>query len=79
MDLYFKFYEDPHWNDLQMKFDSMSDVRNFIDMRNPGLRMMHIGDSLIVLRDDIIPASIEPLVEVFHLSPEPPEDYNELE
>ncbi len=79
MDLYFRFYEDPHWNDLQMKFNSISDVRNFIDRMNPDLRMMHIGDELLVLRDDMPSASLEPFVEVFLLSEEPPEDDNELE
>ncbi len=75
MSLYFRFYDQTHWNDLQLQFSSMIEVREAIDKRTPDCKMMQIGDCLFVRREDLTPPfATEPLVEVFLLSEGYPED-----
>lgn len=80
MDLYFRYYNTDGWTDLQVEFESLSEVREFILKKRPSVHTMVIDDQLLVSRNDLSKYSDgrwlakakegEVVVEVFTLSDE---------
>ena len=73
MKLYFKYYNSDFWQDLQLDFESLLDLKNFIKSKKPHLKILIIGDEMLVLNT----LDEERIVEVYTLLNE--EEADEME